>query len=695
MSRQRVFEIAGLLGRCGHDQADTAVKGAPHLRFGYLAGLLQPVEHRWPGPRVGIDPRIHVAWQDAGQVLGQATAGDMGDARNGMGLQRRQHRAHVDAGRGEQEVAYRPAADGRGRPVGGSFENAADQRVAVGMRPGGCQAQDHVPGLNRAAVEQLCPVHDTDAETGQVEIAWCIHAGHLCRLPAQQRTAGLTASFGHACHDGGAGLYVQLACREVVEEEQRLGALHQHVVHAHSHQVDAHRIQAPEVDGQPQFGAYTVGTRNKNGVLVGGSIELEQATEAADAAEHAPTVSRGNQRFDSVYQFIAGVDIDTGVPVSQGCFGGHLHPKGGQAAGMIVQMQRTKTRTAAVAPLVALSLCALVVATGAPARAATVQDLYSAEVQAPGDELPEVFRAALAAVAVRVTGSRAASSPETLAALGDPAVLVLQYRVTEPGSWRVGFDPAAVRSRLDAAGLPVWSEERPATLLWLAADSGRGERDILAAAAQGRAGGVSLPPARERALTAARDSLLTAAEERGLPMLLPLVDTEDLQAVTFAELWGDFSAPVLVASARYRADAVLIGRTQTLDLTARRVRWTLLLAGERWDWQGTLADGPERAADRFAERLASAADSLRELRVEVRNVANLDAYGRVYSYLRGLSSVERCDVETVNADRAVFRLSLRGDPDQLLGVVALRRLLVPVDEPSADTDLQFALIAGP
>jgi len=358
-------------------------------------------------------------------------------------------------------------------------------------------------------------------------------------------------------------------------------------------------------------------------------------------------------------------------------------------------MRWTKTRTTAVAPLVALSLCALAQWAVSQAQAAMVPELYSAEVRAPGDKLSDVFRAALAAVAVRVTGSRAAAAPEALAALGDPALLVLQYRATEPGRWRVGFDPVALRSRLDAAGLPIWSEERPATLLWLAVDSGRGERDILSAAAQGPAGVAPLPGARKSALTAARETLTTAAVERGLPMLLPLVDTEDLQVVTFAELWGDFSAPVLEASARYRADAVLIGRTQTLDPTARRVRWTLLFAGERWDWQGTLTDGPERAADRFAERLASAADSLRELRVEVRNVSNLDAYGRVYSYLRELSSVERCDVEQVAAGRAVFRLSLRGDPDQLLRVVALRRVLVPVDEPAADTDLQFALVTPP
>jgi hypothetical protein len=357
-------------------------------------------------------------------------------------------------------------------------------------------------------------------------------------------------------------------------------------------------------------------------------------------------------------------------------------------------MRWLKTRQAARRGLLVAATFILTAVPCILVPAATVPDLYSAEVEVSDAELAAVFRAALAQVLVRVTGTRAAAAPESLAALGDPAVLVLQYRSTGPDRWRVGFDSGALRSRLDAAGLPIWSEERPATLLWLAVDTGGGERNILSAAAAEPSGlsSTRLGPAQRDELAATREALQDVAQTRGLPMLLPLVDTEDLESLSFADLWGDFSEPVVAASARYRADALLIGRTRTLDPTAPRVRWTLLFDGERWDWEGTLQDGPEFTADRVAERLATSADSLRELRVEVRNVSSLDDYGKVYTYLGSLSAVERCDVEQVEADRAIFRLQVRGDPDQLLRVVALNRLLVPVDEPAAPTDLQFALV---
>ena len=44
----------------------------------------------------------------------------------------------------------------------------------------------------------------------------------------------------------------------------------------------------------------------------------------------------------------------------------------------------------------------------------------------------------------------------------------------------------------------------------------------------------------------------------GLPIALPLLDLEDMTAVTFADVWGGFDEPVQRASTRYRADATLI-----------------------------------------------------------------------------------------------------------------------------------------
>ena len=202
-------------------------------------------------------------------------------------------------------------------------------------------------------------------------------------------------------------------------------------------------------------------------------------------------------------------------------------------------------------------------------------------------------------------------------------------------------------------------------------ERGRGNREILAAGEANKR--VAFGEADDS--EAARAALLSIAEQRGLPIVLPLVDGEDLARLGFSDLWGEFSEPVIEASARYGADAILIGRSRGPDPTTAQLRWTLLLGRERMDWTGTLADGPHGAADRLAARLAAAAGEQQWLRVEIGNVAMLRDYAQVYTLFTGLSLVEECQVVAVDDDRLRLALRVRGTADQLMRGLALRRLL--------------------
>jgi hypothetical protein len=195
---------------------------------------------------------------------------------------------------------------------------------------------------------------------------------------------------------------------------------------------------------------------------------------------------------------------------------------------------------------------------------------------------------------------------------------------------------------------------------------------------------------------AARALLTDSAAARGLPLILPLVDGEDLQLVNFADLWGDFTDPVLEASRRYRADAVLIGRARGADPETARVRWSLLSGDERIDWNGSVASGPDEAAELLAARLAAGPGASRALRVAVEGIDSLARYGNVTQYLSSLSNVDACEVVEVAGDRVLYNLRVRGDADQLMRVIALRRLLQPVDPVpgGAAADLHYTVIGG-
>jgi hypothetical protein len=147
--------------------------------------------------------------------------------------------------------------------------------------------------------------------------------GHLGGFAADQGAAGELAAFGDAFDHGGGGIHVELAAGEVVEEEQRLGALHQDVVDAHGDQVLADGVVAVPVEGQLELGADAVGAGDQHRLAIF-LRDLEQGAEAADAGEHFGAHGALRRRLDAFDEGVAGVDIDTGIAIGERDGGGRI-----------------------------------------------------------------------------------------------------------------------------------------------------------------------------------------------------------------------------------------------------------------------------------------------------------------------------------------------------------------------------------
>ena len=103
----------------------------------------------------------------------------------------------------------------------------------VSKRSGALSAREHVVSLD-----------DTDGKSGQIIVAWLVHAGHLRRLTADQRTIGGAAAIGDAGDDRPRHLAIETRSREVIQEKQWLGAMDDQIVYAHGHQVDPDGVVA-------------------------------------------------------------------------------------------------------------------------------------------------------------------------------------------------------------------------------------------------------------------------------------------------------------------------------------------------------------------------------------------------------------------------------------------------------------------
>ena len=150
------------------------------------------------------------------------------------------------------------------------------------MHAGRCKSDHHVARRDIAARQQVVAAHRADGEAGKVVVAGLIHAGHFRGLTADQRADALRGTGGNAFDHHRSDRRIELAAGEVVEEEQRLGPLHHEVVDRHGDEIDADRIVTRRFDRDFDLGADAVGRSDQDCIGEAGSLEIEQAAEAAD-----------------------------------------------------------------------------------------------------------------------------------------------------------------------------------------------------------------------------------------------------------------------------------------------------------------------------------------------------------------------------------------------------------------------------
>lgn len=345
---------------------------------------------------------------------------------------------------------------------------------------------------------------------------------------------------------------------------------------------------------------------------------------------------------------------------------------------------------------VAFGLCLL-----ALPLAAQELDLYEGEVvvssQADAERRAALPRA-LAQVFVKLTGdARADQDPVLASRLADAGRLLQRYRyrqdvVPEAGGARVRlfllarFDPAGVDALLADAGRSVWPTPRPAPLLWLAIDDGRGPRLVASAQA------------------AAVSALTTRARNRGLRVAFPLLDLEDQRAIAVEDVWNDRHQAIAAASGRYQAPVQLVGRMQRSG-SSWDAQWTLLDNGQvlhRWqasdpDPVVVLAAGADGAADALTARYAvpATAGQPGEYLVELVDLGSAEDYLRAVTHLRELGVVRTLRVASASGGRAWLVLDMATGPEGLARVLQGARVLEVVQPLAPDVPALAGAPAAP
>ncbi|MFT7007896.1 MAG: hypothetical protein ACJAXJ_002435 [Colwellia sp.] len=357
-------------------------------------------------------------------------------------------------------------------------------------------------------------------------------------------------------------------------------------------------------------------------------------------------------------------------------------------------------------------------------EAVEVKDLYQASVTINSRNNTDkaiALKEALAAVMVKVGGNKSVLENKMIKkSLNDYRLYLNQYRYqlktihsmkpvlenqtqTKQLFLLASFNEDKINQLFQQANLAIWGSLRPQVLLWLVNEDGL-IRTIMSNSTNS-----NLP-----------FMVNDFSDQRGLPIMMPLMDLTDANQITLSDIWGRFEQQVRKASSRYLAEAIVIMRISNSSLLASTPQanvepdncgllctqttveeqsyildWSLLawnLEGKQkrvsQQYQGSdqkelLKQGLAEITELIYQHYALSTTSNNDFTIEVANIDSLATYVDVFDFLTNLSAVK--SVTLLNAEGASrrFNLQLLGSSDALVASLKLNKQLKQFIDPLA------------
>lgn len=325
-------------------------------------------------------------------------------------------------------------------------------------------------------------------------------------------------------------------------------------------------------------------------------------------------------------------------------------------------------------------------------KAVSIKELYNAEIDLPVIQsevkmLNEAFGLAVEEVLIKVSGDKNAIAGDLLEEAKKKApTWVAQHSVSSlselmasegglvPGKQiQVTFYQETIDDFLSQNSLPVWGDNRPSVLIWLA-----NEDNGVRALSGSRSPSVEL------------NQFALSATGVGVPIYAPLLDDVDKKNISVSDVWGFFEDKIIDASRRYQTDAVAALRVSNYGGHVGGNLLVLLKNGEReqfvlsGDTQAKIIDQASiNLAKVFSSRYASVRNSsaVSKVNVQVAGIKHFGAMNKVQSYLEDIGVVRNVVLVEVNDEKVEFSVEIDGDKQKLFNSISLSQLLInsPLD----------------
>ncbi|MGR6834860.1 DUF2066 domain-containing protein [Aliivibrio wodanis] len=291
-------------------------------------------------------------------------------------------------------------------------------------------------------------------------------------------------------------------------------------------------------------------------------------------------------------------------------------------------------------------------------------DLYHTEVQLTGSEKAESLakKEGLVNVLVKVSGQQTIADNEVVKkALTQSDRYVTQMSFVDyddaPRAMKLGYNSKMVLSLLTQAEVGIWETPRKSVLVWIVNEYNY-QRSII------------WEQSNNSLITRIKD----AANERGLPVMFPVGDFDDVTSIEIPDLWGNFKKPIADASERYNPQAILVvkvrGNSSTWTLFDSTPQYLVTTSKKSIEGRASgsvqLADMVNEVSDYFAKTYTKnlAAVASESETVSIKGIHTTRSFFTIEKQLQQMNSVASVQVNTVQGDKVTYTLSLLGDYQQ-------------------------------
>ncbi|WP_157371900.1 DUF2066 domain-containing protein [Vibrio sp. MEBiC08052] len=318
--------------------------------------------------------------------------------------------------------------------------------------------------------------------------------------------------------------------------------------------------------------------------------------------------------------------------------------------------------------------------------AATQVNIYRSEVvldQEQGEDQARIQ--GMENVIIRATGEQdAVDNPVVKKALSQNRLYLSQISYGQKDDQKIvkmQFSAKQIRTLLTQAQLPFWPEKRATILVWYVEEQNF-QRNI----------------AWENVANANVQQLKQLAEKRGLPLIVPVGDFDDITSIEASDIWGEFLQPIRDASERYHPDAILIIRAQSDTLNWKLYDQTpeKLLDISVPPMGGSLSGDDELAQliDELTQyyakknRVIVAGQSSHSMILNVKHLSRAVHFFKLEQALNQLSSVASVDIIQIQGDEVTFRVHLLTTQEAFEQELASLNLIERLPEAGGAADLK-------